>query len=71
MSGWQIAVAAAAAWIGASAFVAFGAMGIVVADFFGDGQEGAPRRREFGVSNFLIAAGASFLIAAAVFQVFD
>jgi hypothetical protein len=69
MTGWQIAVAGAAAWIGASAFVAFGFMGIVVADFFGDGPEDGPRRREFGISNFLIAAGASFLIAAVVFQV--
>jgi hypothetical protein len=68
MTGWQIAVAVAAAWIGASAF-AFGFMGIAVEDLFGDGQEDA-RRPELGISNFLIAAGASFLIAAAVFQVF-
>jgi hypothetical protein len=69
MTGWQIAVAVAAAWIGASAFVAFGLMGFVVADLFGYGQKDR-QRREFGISNFLIAAGASFLIAAAVLQVF-
>jgi hypothetical protein len=70
MTGWQIAVAVAATWIGAGAFVAFGLMGFVVADLFGDAQQDRPQRREFGISNFLIAAGASFLIAAAVLQVF-
>ena len=70
MTGWQIAVAVAAAWIGASAFVAFGLMGFVVADFFGGGQREERRRREFGISNFLIAVGAGLLIAAAVLQAF-
>jgi hypothetical protein len=67
MTGWQIAVAMAAAWTGGSALIAFGLGGLAPSVFRGR-RKGDDR--EFGLANLLIAAGASFLIAA-VLQVFD
>jgi hypothetical protein len=69
MAGWQIAVAMAAAWTGGSALIAFGLGGVGTPSVFRGRRKGDDH--EFGLANLLIAAGASFLIAAVVLQIFD